>query len=188
MEKMNDNALYSVRYEITEHMLYRLERGTRILGFKGGARKLLAAAAVIAVICLGIRTFLSGTPAMIMAALGGALMLVAMIGSYSILKGWLGTKRDVKEKYLAYADDYRTVRECRFYEDYYEVSTEMEKTRLEYENIGRILDMSGMYVMLEKGDVLRFFFAKDVKNGEAADFAAFLERKSGTKIEAVTVK
>ena len=51
-----------------------------------------------------------------------------------------------------------------------------------------MLDMSGMVVFLEKGDIVRFFMKDEVTKGNAADLVSFLERMSETKLEYVSVK
>lgn len=188
MELAREEALYSVKYRITEEKLLRLERGTRVLGFQNGAKKILTGFGVVALICLVVKSFLTGAVSMVLAAVGGAMLLVFMAGTYALAKGWAGTKRDIKKKYNENKAEYQKEKECLFFEDHYEVVGEYEHSRLEYKNIGRMLDMSGMIVLLEKGDVIRFFMKEDVKKGNATELAGFLERKSETKLEYVSVK
>ena len=125
---------------------------------------------------------------MILAAIGGAMLLIFMAGSYALAKGWAGTKRDIKKKYNENKAEYQKEKEYYFFEDHYEIAGEFEHSRLEYKNIGRMLDMSGMLVFLEKGDVVRFFMKEEVKKGNATELAGFLERMSETKMEYVSVK
>ena len=111
-----------------------------------------------------------------------------MAGIYALAKGWAGTKSDIKKKYNENKAEYQQEKEFLFFEDNYEVVGEFEHSRLEYKNIGRMLDMSGMLVFLEKGDVVRFFMKEEVKKGNATELAGFLERMSETKMEYVSVK
>ena len=105
-----------------------------------------------------------------------------------ITKKWTDSKADIKRKYKDDQADYEMEREYHFYEDYYEIVSEFEYARLEYKNIGRMLDMSGLFVLLEKGDVIRFFTKDAVKQGDVDAFVAFLERKCETKMEFVSVR
>ncbi len=188
METRREDALYTVQYRVKEDMLLRLERGTRVLGFQGGAKKFLSIFGVIAILCLAAKLFVDGTAQVIVSAIAGSAALVVIAGTYALAKGWAGTKRDIKKKYNENKMEYQQEKECLFFEDHYEVIGTYDHSRLEYENIGRMLDMSGMMVLLEKGDIVRFFMTSDIKKGDAAELAAFLERKSGTTLEHVSVK
>ncbi|MBQ5869046.1 MAG: hypothetical protein IIW68_06955 [Lachnospiraceae bacterium] len=188
MELARDDALFMVKARVTEDKLLRLERGTRVLGFQNGAKKILSIFCVIALVCLVAKGFFDGMASMILAAIGGAMLLIFMAGSYALAKGWAGTKRDIKKKYNENKAEYQKEKEYYFFEDHYEIAGEFEHSRLEYKNIGRMLDMSGMLVFLEKGDVVRFFMKEEVKKGNATELAGFLERMSETKMEYVSVK
>ncbi len=188
METAKEDALFLVRHYVTEEILKRLENGTRLLGMKGSGRKILTGFLVIGIFSLAVKGFFEGMAAMIFSALGGAMLLISFAGFYVITKGWADSKADIKRKYKDNQADYEMEREYHFYEDYYEIVSEFEYARLEYKNIGRMLDMSGMIVLLEKGDVIRFFMKEDVKEGDAGELAAFLERKSETKMEFVSVR
>lgn len=188
MELAREEALYVVNSCVTEEKLLRLERGTRVLGFQNGAKKILTVFGVIALVCLAAKGFFEGVVSLVLAAVGGAMLLVFMAGTYALAKGWTGTKRDIKKKYNENKVEYQKEKEFLFFENHYEIVGEFEHSRLEYQNIGRMLDMSGMLVFLEKGDVVRFFMKDEVKKGNATELAGFLERKSETKLEYVSVK
>lgn len=67
----------------------------------------------------------------------------------------------------------------------------LERTRrpgICYSNLGRILEFTGMLVLVEKGNVVRYFMEEDVEKGTAEELREFLERKSGTKTEFVSVR
>lgn len=188
MELEKDDVLFLVRHHVTEDNLRRLEKGTRLLGMKGSVRKILTVFLVIALVSLAVKNFFDGMMVMILSALGGAALLISFAGFYVLTKGWADSKADIKRKFKENRADYEMEREYHFYEDYYEMVSEFEYVRMEYKNIGRMLDMSGMFVLLEKGDVIRFFMKEDLKQGDAGDFAAFLERKCETKMEFVSVR
>ena len=188
MELAKDDVLFLVRHRVTEDNLRRLENGTRLLGMKGSGRKFLTVFFVIAIVSLAIKGFFDGMMATILSALGGAMLLISFAGFYVITKGWTDSKADIKRKYKDNHADYEMEREYHFYEDYYEIVSEFEYARLEYKNIGRMLDMSGLFVLLEKGDVIRFFTKDAVKQGDVDAFVAFLERKCETKMEFVSVR
>ena len=188
MELEKNDVLFLVRHHVTEDDLQRLEKGTRLLGLRGSVRKILTVFLIIAIVSLAIKGFFSGIMSMIFSALGGAALLISFAGFYVLTKGWADSKADIKRKFKENRADYEMEREYRFYEEYYEMVSEFEYMRLEYKNIGRMLDMSGMFVLLEKGDVIRFFMKEDVKQGDAVEFAAFLERKCETTMEFVSMR
>ena len=188
MELEKDNALFVVRHHVTEDDLRHLEKGTRLLGMKGSVRKILTFFLVIAIVSLAIKGFFDGMMVMIFSALGGAALLISFAGFYVLAKGWADSKADIKRKFKENRADYEMEREYHFYEEYYEIVSEFEYVRMEYKNIGRMLDMSGMFVLLEKGDVIRFFKKEDLKQGDAGEFTAFLERKCETKLEFVSMR
>ena len=187
MEEVKDSTLFLVRHHVTEEDLQRLEKGTRLLGMRGSGRKILSVFLGIGIISLMIKGLFEGMAATIISALGGATLLISFAGFYVLTKGWFDSKNDIKRKYHDNRSDYQTEREYHFGEEYYEVISEFEYARMEYKNIGRMLDMSGMFVLLEKGDVIRFFKKDDVKKGGADELAAFLERKCETKMEYVSL-
>lgn len=188
MELVREDAQFVVRHHVTEENLQRLEKGTRLLSTSGSGRKFLTIFLVIALISLAVKGLFDGIPAMLLSALGGATLLISFAGFYVMTKGWMDSKQDMKQKYKDNQADYETEREYHFCESYYEMISEYECARLEYKNIGRMIDMSGMLVLLEKGDVIRFFMKSDVKEGDADEFVAFLERKCETKMEFVSVR
>lgn len=188
MELVKEEALYVVQHKVTEEKLLRLEKGTRILSFQAGGKKVLMLSFGITVVSMVLKSIFTGKLSMVFAALGAAMLLVFMAAAYVLIKGWSGAKRDIKAKYRENKAEYDKEWEYRFHEDCYEIIGEYERKRLEYENIGRMIDMSGMVVMLEKGDVIRTFMKDDVKKGAAAELCSFLERKSGTTMEHVSVR
>ena len=187
MELAKDDALFVVRHHVKEDDLQRLEKGTRLLGMRGSGRKILSVFFVIGIVSLVIKGFFEGMALMILSALGGATLLISFAGFYVITKGWIDSKQDIRKKYNDNRADYMMEREYCFHEDYYELISEYEYARMEYKNIGRMLNMSGMYVLLEKGDTLRFFRKEDVKKGGADELAAFLERKCERTMEYVSL-
>lgn len=188
MESTREDVLFMVNCRVTESKLLRLERGTRVLGFQNGAKKILSIFGVISLVCLAVKGFFEGMISLVLAAIGGAMLLIFLAGTYALAKGWAGTKRDIKKKFNENKTEYQRERKYYFYEDHYEVAGEFDHSRLEYKNIGRMLDMSGMVVFLEKGDIVRFFMKDEVTKGNAAELVSFLERMSETKLEYVSVK
>ena len=45
---------------------------------------------------------------------------------------------------------------------------------MQYKNVGRLIDMSGMYVLVERGNVVRYFMKDDAVQGNSAELAGFL--------------
>ena len=93
MELVKDEALFVVRHHVTEENLQRLEKGTRLLGMSGRGKKILTGFLVIAVISLALKGFFDGMAALILAALGGAMLLIAFAGFYVMVKGWMDSKQ-----------------------------------------------------------------------------------------------
>lgn len=63
--------------------------------------------------------------------------------------------------------------EYRFYDDGYEIIGKNEKSRVKYDNVGRLIDMSGMYVIVERGNVVRYFMKDDAVQGNSTELAGF---------------
>ena len=78
--------------------------------------------------------------------------------------------------------------EYRFYDDGYEVVGKNEKSRVKYDNVGRLIDMSGMYVIVERGNVVRYFMKDDAVQGNSTELAGFLTEKCHLPMEQLTVR
>ena len=78
--------------------------------------------------------------------------------------------------------------EYRFYDDRYEVIGKNEKSRVKYDNVGRLIDMSGMYVIVERGNVVRYFMKDDAVQGNSTELAGFLTEKCHLPMEQLTVR
>lgn len=111
---------------------------------------------------------LHGSKVVIGGTIGDALMMIGILcamgfvfGTYALLKGWLDAKKQIHLQFEAgrMEDNYQW--EYRFYEDGYEVIGKNEKSRVQYKNVGRLIDMSGMYVLVERGNVVRYFMKDD---------------------------
>lgn len=185
--KKEDDAKFTLHHQITEEKLLHLEKGVRILGFQSGGKRIMTAFFALAVICLLLKGFFEGTLGNILAAVGGAMFLAFLAGTYALVKGWMDAKHEIRLKFEANKKDFDFEWEYRFYEDCYEIIGKHERSRVDYGNIGRLIDMSGMLVMVEKGNVVRYFMKNDLEKGDAGELAGFLERKSGMQVEHVSV-
>ena len=114
--------------------------------------------------------------------------MIFAAGVYSIFKAWFDAKKTIHLQYEAGKKDMNYDWEYRFFDDCYEVIGKNEASRVCYSNLGRILEFTGMLVLVEKGNVVRYFMEADVEKGTGEELKTFLERKSGTKIEFVSVR
>lgn len=181
------DAKFVLHHRVTEEKLLHLEKGVRILGFQSGGKRIMTAFFALAVICLLLKGFFKGTAGNILAAVGGAMFLAFLAGAYALVRGWMDAKYEIKLKFEADRQNFDIEWEYRFYEDCYEIIGRHERSRVDYRNIGRLIDMSGMFVMVEKGNVVRCFMRNEMEKGDVGELAGFLERKSGMQIEHVSV-
>lgn len=189
MELRNENdARFLVHHQVTEEKLLHLEKGVRKLGFRSGGNKILGGLLLLTVLCLAAGTQLEGFLGMSLKVGGGLAGLAFLAGAYSILKSWSDAKQQIHIQYEAGKKDMNYTWEYRFYEDCYEVVGKNETARVQYSNLGRLLEFSGMLVLVERGNVVRYFMKDDITKGSADEMVSFLERKSGAKLESVSVR
>lgn len=185
--RKEENAKFIVHNQVTEEKLLHLEKGVRILGFQSGGKKIMTAFFALAAGCLLLKGFFEGTIASILASVGGAMFLAFLAGAYALIRGWTDAKHEIKLKFEANKKEFDFEWEYRFHEECYEIIGKNERSRVDYGNIGRLIDMSGMFVLVEKGNVVRYFMKNDLEKGDDGELAGFLERKSGMQIEHVSV-
>ena len=183
-----ENARFLVHHQVTEKKLLHLEKGVRKLGFQSGGNRILAGLLAASGIGLAIGLIFDGMVARTFSAIAVVLLLVFAVGVYSIFKAWFDAKKTIHLQYEDGKKDMNYGWEYRFYDDCYEAIGKNEVSRVSYSNLGRILEFTGMLVLVEKGNVVRYFMEADVEKGTAEELKTFLERKSGTKIEFVSVR
>ena len=185
MELRNEkDARFIIRHHVTEEKLLHLEKGVRKLGFQSGGKRIMSIFLGLFLLCMAAKVVIGGT-------IGDALILCAMgfvLGTYALLKGWLDAKKRIHLQFEAgrMEDNYQW--EYRFYEDGYEVIGKNEKSRVQYKNVGRLIDMSGMYVLVERGNVVRYFMKDDAVQGNSAELAGFLTENCHLPMEQITVR
>ena len=163
-----EDARFLVHHQVTEKKLLHLEKGVRKLGFQSGGNRILAGLLMASVMGLAIGLVFDGMVARTFSAIAVVLFLIFAAGVYSIFKAWFDAKKTIHLQY--------------------EVIGKNEASRVCYSNLGRILEFTGMLVLVEKGNVVRYFMEEDVEKGTAEELREFLERKSGTKTEFVSVR
>ena len=113
-----------------------------------------------------------------------------VFGTYALLKGWLDAKKQIHLQFEAgrMEDNYQW--EYRFYEDGYEVIGKNEKSRVQYKNVGRLIDMSGMYVLVERGNVVRYLVKNMVSRirGKFRGACGISDEKCHLPMEQITVR
>lgn len=189
MELKNEkDARFLVHHQVTEKKLLHLERGVRKLGFNSGGKRILAGLFAIAAAGLAVAKVFDGMVSRTFLAIGVISLMAFLAGVYSIFKAWSDAKREIHIQYEAGKKDLNYTWEYRFYESCYEVIGKNEISQVQYSNLGRLLEFTGMLVLVEKGNVVRYFMKEDVEKGTADDLTAFLERKCGAKLEFVSVR
>ena len=186
--RREDDAKFIVHHQVTEKKLLHLEKGVRKLGFQSGGKRIMTSFLGLAVVCLLLKGFFDGALSIILAAVGGAMILAFLAGAYALIKAWNDAKNEIKLKYKANKKEFDFQWEYRFHEDCYELVGKNERSRVDYNNIGRLIDMGGMFVMVEKGNVVRYFMREDVIKGDASELAALLERKCDMQFEHIAVR
>lgn len=182
------DARFLVHHQVTEEKLLHLERGVRKLGFNSGGKRILGGLLAIAIVSLIVSAVFGGMIARTFSIIAIVSFLAFAAGVYSVFKAWYDAKKEIHIQYEAGKKDLNYTWEYRFFENCYEVIGKNEASRVQYSNLGRLLEFSGMLVLVERGNVVRYFMKEDVEKGTADDLAAFLERKSGTKLEFVSVR
>lgn len=183
-----EDARFVVPHQVTEKKLLHLEKGVRKLGFQSGGNRIMTVFLGLAVFCLLLSRILGGIAAGIAGAFGAFMLLAFLAGVYALWRGWTDAKREIKQQVQSGEEDFDFRWEYRFFEDCYEAIGKDEKISADYSNIQRLIDMSGMLVLVEKGNQVRYFMKDDTEKGDGRELAGFLERKSGTKLEFVSVR
>lgn len=189
MELRNEkDARFLVHHLVTEKKLLHLERGVRKLGFQSGGNKIMAALFGAAVFCLVIRNFVENPVRGTLTAIGILSFLAFCFGFYALIKGWEDARKQIHLQFEAGKMEGNYTWEYRFYDNCYEVIGKNEISRVQYSHVGRLLEFSGMYVLVEMGNVVRYFMKADVVKGDADELAAFLKQKCGKTMEFVSVR
>lgn len=190
MELLNEkDAKYIVHHHVTEQKLLHLEKGVRKLGFMTGGNRVITALGGLCLICLLLSVTFSGMIAGTVRAVGLVSAAGVALCLYSLWSGWQAVKRDI---HIQYENGKRIEGnydwEYRFYENCYEIIGKNEMSHVLYSHLGRLMEFSGMYVLVENGNVVRYFMKEDVVRGDADQLAGFLEEKSRTKVEFIKVR
>lgn len=183
-----EDALFSVSHQVTEQKMLHLEKGVRKLGFQSGGNRILAALFGLGVFTLILGRYLGGIGGQIVAFAGAVCLLFVLAGIYSLAKGWSDAKRQIHLQFSSGKLEGNINWEYYFFENGYEALGKNERSRIRYSHIGRLIDLSGMYVLVEKGNVIRYFMKDDVVKGEPDGLGPFLEEKCGMKMEHVSVR
>jgi len=183
MELKNaEDARFLVHHEVTEEKLLHLERGVRKLGLHSGEDRILKCLLLFGAAYFINSSIFGGMGGGLLSVLGIISLLAALIEASSIFEARLETKRRIHLQYEAIKKDLNCTWEYRFYETCYEVIGKNEVSQVQYSNLGRLLEFTGMLVLVERGNVVRYFMKEDVEKGTADELVDFLERKSGAKL------
>ena len=189
MELRNEkDARFIIQHHVTEEKLLHLEKGVRKLGFQSGGKRIMSIFLGVFLLCMAAKAIVGGT-------IGDALMMIGILcamgflfGGYALLKGWMDAKKQIHLQFEAGKMDDNYQWEYRFYDDGYQVVGKNEKSRVKYDNVGRLIDMSGMYVIVERGNVVRYFMKDDAVQGNSTELAGFLTEKCHLPMEQLTVR
>jgi len=186
--KREGAAKFVVQQKLTEKKLLHLERGIRNVGFNSGGKQMLITFCVAAVILFLLKLVVKGFIGNIFAMFGALAFMAFVSSGYALLRGWQDAKKRIKDQVKNGEIDMDTVWEYRFHDDCYEIIGKYEKSSVKYENVTRLLDMSGMIVLVEKGSPARYFMKKEVIRGGEDRISEYLERKCKVTMEKVTVR
>ncbi|MBQ6834835.1 MAG: hypothetical protein IJO55_10545 [Lachnospiraceae bacterium] len=186
--KREGAAKFVVQQKFTEKKLLHLEKGIRTVGFKSGGKQMLTTFFVASLICVLLKILIKGFVGNIFATLGAIAFMAFISSGYALFRGWQDAKKQVHEQIKNGEIDLDTVWEYRFHDDCYEIIGKHEMSMVKYENVTRLLDMSGMLVLVEKGSPARYFMKKEVVRGGEDRISEFLERKCKVTMEKVTVR
>ena len=190
MELRNEKeAKYIVHHQVTEKKLLHLEKGVRKIGFMTGGNRIVTALGGLCVICLLVSVAFDGVVAGAARMVGLLSALGVFLCLYSLWSGWRAVKKDI---HIQYENGKRIEGnydwEYRFYENCYEVVGKNEISHVLYSHIARLIEFSGMLVIVENGNVVRYFMKDDVVLGDAGSLAAFLEGRSKVRMEFIKVR
>ena len=181
-----------VRFEachlVSEKSLIHLEKGVRKLGFESGGKRMMHIFLGLALICLAARFLFQGVVGDALMVIGTLCTIVYGFGIYILLKAWHDAKKQIHLQFVGGNLEGKSRWTYRFGEDFYEVLGKSEKSRVSYQNVCRLIDLSGMYVLVERGNVVRYFYSQDIQKGSPEELLGFLQKKSGVMTEKTTVR
>ena len=189
MELLNEAyARYVVHHEVTEEKLVHLDSGVRKLGFRSGGRRIVTALAAAGAMALTAGYVLDGIMSAVLFFAGCMSLFWAALGLFSVFNAARNARKAIHIQYEKRKNEGNHAWEYRFFDDCYEVIGRFEKSRVQYRHIGRLIEISGMLALVEKGNLVRYFMKSDVTGGSGDELAAFLEQKSGLKLQYVRVR
>lgn len=189
MELLNEaDARYVVHHKVTEEKLLHLDAGVRKLGFYSGGRRILTVLAAAGTAALLTGYALDGIVAAVFFLAGCAGLFCAALGLFSVFYAARNARKTIHAQYGKRKNENHDIWEYRFFDNCYEVIGRYEKSRVQYAHIGRLIEISGMLALVEKGNLVRYFMKSDVTGGSGDELAAFLEQKCGLKLQYVRVR
>lgn len=184
MELLNEkDARFIVHHRVTEDKLLHLEKGVRKVGFAAGGQRIVTALVGLGVFAFLLAACLGGAFRGVMLAIGGVSLMAVALCLYSLLSSYQNAKKQIHAQYEAGKQEGNYDWEYRFYEKCYEAIGKNEMSRVQYSHVGRLMDLSGMLVLVEKGNVVRYFMKQDTTGGSGDELADFLEKKCGIRME-----
>lgn len=188
MEQLKEqDARFIVHHEVTEDKLLHLEKGVRIIGFQSRGRRVVIALCLLSVFTFILAYVSDSVLRIVSAAIGLVSLLLAVCCLYSFFREWHYAKKEIKRQFANLAGREKACWEYRFYDQCYEVVGLHELSHVKYSYIGRVLNLSGMLVLVEKGNVVRYFMQKDLTKGDGEGLRQFLEKKCKRPVETVRV-
>ncbi|MCI8453176.1 MAG: hypothetical protein HFE84_00965 [Lachnospiraceae bacterium] len=188
MEQLKEqDARFIVHHEVTEDKLVHLDKGLRMIGFLSRGRQIVTALCLLSVLTFILAYFADGVLRVVSAAVGLLSFLLAACCLYSFFREGHYAKKEIKRQFANRAGKERACWEYRFYDQCYEVVGRHELSHVKYSYIGRVLNLSGMLVLVEKGNVVRYFMQKDLTKGDGEGLRRFLEEKCQRPVETVRI-
>jgi len=183
-----EDVKFLVHHQTTEKELFHLEKGMRTLGMRSGGDRILGWVSVFAIFCMVVGRHPDSLFGILFLGLGILCFVVFFVRLYSFFKKRQEAKRQVHLQFEAGGRNGNHTWEYRFYETCYEAIGRNGVTRRQYSDLGRLLEFTGMLVLVERGNLVRYFVEEDVENGTAEELMDFLEERTGLRFEFVPVR
>lgn len=187
MELLKEEPKFVIHHQVTEDKVLRLEKGVRKVGFASGGRRIVLALFGLGVMTLLMKLLLGGIIGALAGIVSGFSFLAFLGCLFSVTNSWFAAKKNIHRQFQEQSDLSRTFWEYRFHDRCYEAIGENEMVRARYSNVTRLMDISGLLVMVERGNVVRYFMAGDAVLGNGGELGAFLTEKCGVSMERIRV-
>lgn len=188
MEHLQESsARFIVKHQITEENRLKLEKAVRKVGFQYSGRRMFTALFGLGILTLVIALLLTGTMRYAVASISAICLFGCAACVFILMRSWLQAKKEIHRQFAGDKELADAVWEYRFFDSCYEAIGKHEWSQVRYSHIVRMMDCSGLYVLVEKGNVVRYFDRNAITKGDADALADFLRGKCRAPLERIRV-